>query len=246
LNDGCDDFVLISASHGTVRVTQKAQAIELEAGEMCLTEMNVIGEADLSSVGAFTTTRFSRRTLLQVSPNAENYLARPLGHGDGPTQLFNRYFVLCNELAGELDEGARQAAAQHLTDLAGLVVSAGAEKKDLARQRGFSQARLDLLKSDIVAMLGKHDLSIEAVAKVSGLGERQVQRLFAQDETTFSDFVLQQRLLMARRLLLQNPQRKISDIAFAAGFNDLSYFNRAFRRFFGATPSDVRALGTAE
>ncbi|RVC16943.1 AraC family transcriptional regulator, partial [Mesorhizobium sp. M7A.F.Ca.AU.002.02.1.1] len=25
------------------------------------------------------------------------------------------------------------------------------------------------------------------------------------------------------------------------GFNDLSYFNRAFRRRYGATPSDVRA-----
>jgi len=30
-------------------------------------------------------------------------------------------------------------------------------------------------------------------------------------------------------------------VAFDAGFGDLSYFNRVFRRRFGATPSDVRA-----
>jgi AraC-like DNA-binding protein len=33
----------------------------------------------------------------------------------------------------------------------------------------------------------------------------------------------------------------ISDIAFACGFGDLSYFNRVFRRQYGATPSRVRA-----
>ena len=35
---------------------------------------------------------------------------------------------------------------------------------------------------------------------------------------------------------------KISDIALAVGFNDLSYFDRTFRRQFHATPSEVRAI----
>jgi AraC-like DNA-binding protein len=34
--------------------------------------------------------------------------------------------------------------------------------------------------------------------------------------------------------------RKIADIAAEAGFTDLSYFNRAFRRRYGETPSDLR------
>jgi AraC-like DNA-binding protein len=33
----------------------------------------------------------------------------------------------------------------------------------------------------------------------------------------------------------------ISVIAYDVGFGDLSYFNRAFRREFRATPSDIRA-----
>jgi AraC-like DNA-binding protein len=33
----------------------------------------------------------------------------------------------------------------------------------------------------------------------------------------------------------------VSAIAFAAGFGDLSHFNRDFRRRYGATPSEVRA-----
>jgi AraC-like DNA-binding protein len=56
--------------------------------------------------------------------------------------------------------------------------------------------------------------------------------------------VLEQRLLRAERLL-RNPAmrtRKIIEIAQLAGFHDVSYFHRAFRRRFGQTPDDVRKL----
>ncbi len=66
--------------------------------------------------------------------------------------------------------------------------------------------------------------------------------MFAESGTTFSEFVLEQRLLLARRLLLGEPgtRRKVSDIAYTAGFNDLSYFHRSFRRRFGVSPADMQ------
>jgi AraC-like DNA-binding protein len=36
-------------------------------------------------------------------------------------------------------------------------------------------------------------------------------------------------------------ERSIGALAFEAGFGDLSYFHRIFRRRFGTSPSDVRA-----
>jgi AraC-like DNA-binding protein len=47
------------------------------------------------------------------------------------------------------------------------------------------------------------------------------------------------RLGKAARLLAMTTKR-ISDIAFECGFNDLSYFNRSFRRRFGLTPTAAR------
>jgi hypothetical protein len=44
--------------------------------------------------------------------------------------------------------------------------------------------------------------------------------------------------------MLTDPHRadeKISTVAFDSGFSDVSYFNRMFRRRYGAAPSDVRA-----
>jgi transcriptional regulator GlxA family with amidase domain len=54
--------------------------------------------------------------------------------------------------------------------------------------------------------------------------------------------VLELRLQKAR-VMLGDPRRarlKISDIAFACGFNEVSYFNRCFRRRFGASPTQYR------
>jgi len=66
--------------------------------------------------------------------------------------------------------------------------------------------------------------------------------LFAGTGSTFTKFVLEQRLQQARRLLSSRTggSKKISEIAYDVGFSDLAYFNRTFRSRFGMTPSDCR------
>jgi AraC-like DNA-binding protein len=242
LKDGCDDLVLISATRGNVRVTQGSKAIDLSAGQMCLTEMNVAGAIDLNQAGGFTTTRFARRLLLQIAPSAETQLARTLGHDRAMSTMIERYSALCSEVAGELDMLGRTAAAQHLTDLVGHFIGTSAEQNNLVWQRGISTARLNILKADILRNLDQPNLTIETIARANGLSTRQAQRMFAAAGTTFTEFVLDQRLQFARRLLRHESARyrKVSDIAFTVGFNDLSYFHRSFRKRFGVTPSDVQ------
>ena len=71
---------------------------------------------------------------------------------------------------------------------------------------------------------------------------RYVQRLFEADGTTFSEFLIGQRLARAHRLLCEpeSSHAAISTIAYDVGFGDLSYFNRRFRRRYGLTPREVR------
>lgn len=69
-----------------------------------------------------------------------------------------------------------------------------------------------------------------------------MHELFETDGTTFTQFVLLERLDRVYRLLRDSrlAGQRISSIAYDVGFGDLSYFNRAFRRRYDATPSDIR------
>ena len=103
-----------------------------------------------------------------------------------------------------------------------------------------------MIKDDIAKNLGA-DLSLTALAARHGLAPRLVQRLFETEGTSFTEYVLTQRLALAHRLLT-DPRRhgeKISVIAWDSGFGDLSYFNQAFRKRYGLTPSDVRTKANA-
>jgi AraC-like DNA-binding protein len=107
-------------------------------------------------------------------------------------------------------------------------------------------SRLRAAKAYIVENSSRHDLSVGAVADHLGVTPRYLQRLLEADGTTFSAFLLGQRLTRAYRMLcdLQFYSRPIGIIAYDVGFGDLSYFNRCFRRRYGVTPTEIREACT--
>ena len=76
------------------------------------------------------------------------------------------------------------------------------------------------------------DLSAQHAADHIGISVRTLHARFRQIDQTFGRWLLEQRLQGCRAALRDPRQRtrQISQIAYAWGFNDLSYFNRAFRR----------------
>ena len=103
-------------------------------------------------------------------------------------------------------------------------------------------ARLAAILREIEIRSGDATLSAAAIARLHGITARYVHLLLEETGKSFTHHVLERRLEKAAALL-RDPRwcnRKIADIAAEAGFTDLSYFNRTFRRHFGATPSDMR------
>jgi AraC-like DNA-binding protein len=108
---------------------------------------------------------------------------------------------------------------------------------------GVPAGRLLAIKQDIAGLLDRADLSVAALAARHACTPRFIQRLFASAGTTFTEYVLAQRLARARAILV-DPRRageKVSTVAYDCGFGNVSYFNRAFRRRYGAAPSETRA-----
>jgi AraC-like DNA-binding protein len=136
----------------------------------------------------------------------------------------------------------RELVVSQVYDLIALTLGAHRDARETAAGRGVRAARLRAIREDIGANLGDAALAITAVAQRHGVSPRYVGMLFDDSGTTFSTYVLDQRLARARSMLAdpRHARLTIGAIATACGFGDVSYFNRVFRRSFGATPSDIR------
>jgi AraC-like DNA-binding protein len=130
----------------------------------------------------------------------------------------------------------------HVYDLIALAIGATRDGAELAGNRGLRAARLDAVKKHTLAHLGDPSFSVNDAARCQAISSRYVQKLFENEGTTFSSFLLSSRLALAhRRLVESTPQSPaIGAIAADCGFGDLSYFNQCFRRTYGETPTDVR------
>jgi AraC-like DNA-binding protein len=135
-----------------------------------------------------------------------------------------------------------------LCDLVAVTLGATRDAAAVAEGRGLRAARLRAIKNEIEAHLAHHDLSPDRVAKRQRVSASYIRKLFASEGTSFSEYVLTRRLVRARRMLTDRRWIGvgIAAIAYDAGFGDLSYFNRAFKREYGTTPSEVRDAAAAE
>ena len=107
-------------------------------------------------------------------------------------------------------------------------------------QRGSLRAvRLKAVLMILEKRFVEPDFSAHRLAAEAGLSERYVNELLYEAGASFTTRLNELRIRKAADLLARKEGR-ISDIAFECGFNDLSYFNRCFRRRFGLTPTAAR------
>ena len=85
------------------------------------------------------------------------------------------------------------------------------------------------------------ELSLSEVAKAASVSRNHLSEKFKQiTGVNFVDYVGRVRTEKARRLL-QDGDLRISEIAFAVGFQSLSQFNRVFKKVSGKSPTEFRA-----
>ena len=66
------------------------------------------------------------------------------------------------------------------------------------------------------------------------------RRIRTAHQTSPSELLRERRLTLAERLL-RDQRGSVSEIAYAVGFDNLSYFSQAFRKRYGVTPSALLA-----
>lgn len=90
-----------------------------------------------------------------------------------------------------------------------------------------------------MACAGRIELGL--LSEMMRLPVRTLQRRLT--EAGVSCLALVQEIQFARTLqLMEDPSRRLVDIAVELGFSDAAHFTRAFRRWTGVSPLDVRRL----
>jgi AraC-like DNA-binding protein len=188
-----------------------------------------------------------RRAVAAMVKDPEAAFFRPIVRTD-ELKLLTSYVAGVEDGVTLLNPALRHAFATHVQDLVALVIGASRDGAAIAERRGLRAARIAAIKADIALHLGEHGLTVNAVAARQGVSPRYVQMLFEAEGTTFSRFVLGRRLACAHRLLTdpRHAAWTVTAVALEAGFGDVSTFNHAFRRAYGASPSDVRAAARRE
>lgn len=233
-----DAIGITIALAGSMSIEIGGEAVALRPGAAIFGAASVLQtytDTNLISVG------LSPRLLEPLVPNLAD-LTQVLVPGEHPAlQLLIGYLQMLNLQEAIASHDARHVVATHVHDLVGLAL--GTTRDGAARATGSVQAaRLVAIKDDIRSNLDDPDLTIAAVAARHALSPRYIHKLFEAEGASFTEYVLGLRLQRAYAMLA-DPRfigMSIGTIAFRVGFGDLSYFNRTFRRRFGATPTDVR------
>jgi AraC-like DNA-binding protein len=242
LSDGNDDVILAINRTGSAMVSSRGQQRSLRPHEAVLLSGAEAASFHRTTLGRSFTLRMPRAILESGVPGLDDRLMQPISGDRDALQLLSCYTGWIFGAGVSIDSQLLNLSVRHVQDLLMLAIGPSADFAETARTRGLRAARLKLAKSYVIAHSDCRDISIASVAASLNVTPRYVQRLFEAAGTTFSEFLIGQRLARAYRLL-RDPnycRAAISTIAYDVGFGDLSYFNRRFRRLYGFTPRDVR------
>jgi AraC-like DNA-binding protein len=242
--DGRDDFLIgVYLNDSRSRLEQRGREIELSRGSPYI----VLSSEPLSNA-------FDSPNTLHGMVIPRNMLAeRVAGFAGGPAliapspawQHLDRYLSMLLSAPTGADSRLERQIENHLADLVALALGAHGDSAELARRRGLRAVRLREVVAAIEHGFADPAFAADDVAKAIGLSRRYVNELLYEAGASFTERVLELRLQKARSMLVdaRHDAMKVSDIALACGFNEVSYFNRRFRARFGCSPTQYRGGG---
>jgi AraC-like DNA-binding protein len=242
LSDGNDDLFISMSLGGRLVAQQRGEQVVMERGSIHVgsnAEPLFYAHKHSHAIGLLA----PRAALATLVPDLDDRVAQLLPQNPYGLRQLRGYALALSTSSSLSEPGVANTVATHIHDLIAVVLGLRRDARETVGGRGLKAARMTAVKAHIARHLTRGDLSVGAVALGQQLTPRYIQRLFEDEGTTFSSHVLAERLTLAHRLLGDpaTTQQTVSTIAYACGFGDLSHFNHAFRRRYGATPSDVRA-----
>jgi AraC-like DNA-binding protein len=237
-----DDLVFNVSLSGGRTVQQRGREALVVEGEAVLMTGADPGIVTIPRASRLISLRIPQRTLRPALVDFDASLLRPIRRAIPALRLLTSYVDAIRAAGALAPPELRAAVVAHIHDLVVLVLGAADDARQAAEKRGLRAARQTAVLRAIAERSGDPGLTAAAIAAELSVTPRYVHLLLEETGKSFTHHLLEKRLERAGALL-RDPrwrERRIADVAFAAGFTDLSYFNRTFRRRYGTSPSDAR------
>ena len=100
------------------------------------------------------------------------------------------------------------------------------------------------LTEKIIAHLEQNftrDLSLSDIAEIFSLSASRISHIFKEETGLgLKRYIIQRRIVEAKKLLEENEDMKVKVISSRVGFDDFYLFNRSFKKITGLTPTNYR------
>ena len=255
-----EEFEIVVITDGSVHVRIAGNDFKLKAGEGYFANSGILHSANLESASGhqhalvFSASLISRKGDLIWNSYITPVLANPripFIRLD-PTIPWHQDILTLSETAWLYGAYERKDYPLRVRDsLSQVFALITGHRAFLENESGdMDQYQRDEMrvKKSLVFIENHYDsaITIDQIARGAGISVSTCLRLFrVVMNITPIQYLLKYRLQKAKEALIQDNGRKISEIAYACGFSDASYFNRCFLREYGRTPSEHRKLHTS-
>jgi AraC-like DNA-binding protein len=237
-------FSVLLQLEGSTLAEQRHQQCCLQQGDFCLIDGNASFQMQVCAPASrIMFIQMPRAAVLRRHPHLERHTACIFDASESGSALLRGLLLSVLDTAHLLESPQRSAVLEAVIQLLG-APKQGCDAADEVPWR--VRAALSCIEHD----LADQTLTATRVAQSQGISRRRLDELMQQWlGRPLTAQIWECRLLQAATDLVdpQRARQSVSQIAFAAGFEDPAHFSRAFKRRFGCTPRQWRvdAPGTA-
>jgi AraC-binding-like domain len=159
-----DDLVLNVTLRGARTLCQRGREADVREGEAVVGTSADAGVTTIQSPSRFVSVRLPRLRLAPLMADLDAVLVRTIRADTPALRLLVGYVHMLQDTKSIATTETARLVATHVHDLAALVMGATRDAAVAAQRRGVRAARLEAIKSDIIAHLDQPDLSVTTVA----------------------------------------------------------------------------------
>jgi AraC-like DNA-binding protein len=242
LRDGDDRLSLVISHAPRLHVWHRGRELSLDRGDATLLQADATGRMASGKSLAFIEVSIQPAAWSARGVRSGDFLMRHLRRESEGVRLLSSYIASLASFGRSTSAETREVIRRHVVDLAVLAATRASSVGESDTSAVMAARRASVL-DHIGRRFQDPELSVLSAANALRISPRYLQRLLETLDMSFTAHVTELRLQQALKLLTEGGRgrHRIADVAFEAGFSDVSYFNRLFRSRFGDTPRGVRS-----